>query len=178
MRNKNFLFGKKYRGWLSYFYCSCYILFSLTIVYTDKALASDEFKRVPKTRVSKVKWEMGLRQVKKCAFLQFLPFFWPIMMILQSGEWRRSCETLKNNQICQKFGKKWRDEPCSTCLKLMPSCLNPFFGWLRVPENPILGSRPVTTKHPNCFVCCCFSPGIYYYFVCKYIFIVLYLCKH
>lgn len=53
------------------------------------------------------KWVEGKSNM---AFLNFLPNFWYILylMIFQRGACRKWWGTLKNHQILQKLGKKWR----------------------------------------------------------------------
>ena len=58
---------------------------------------------------------MGLRQVRQW-FSSFLPNFW-----------LSACSTLKNHQICQKFGKKWRKALCNLLNKHISKSRNPEF---------------------------------------------------
>ena len=64
---------------------------------------------IPETRVSGFgtgssaleKWLFGK------SFLQFLPIFYHVYLIVfQNETHRRCCKTLKNHQICHEFGKK------------------------------------------------------------------------
>ena len=61
-------------------------------------------EQVPDFRVPAVQWGNELRQVEQ-GFSSFFTKFLPYLMIFQSGVHR----TLKNHQIWQKFGKKWRN---------------------------------------------------------------------
>ena len=56
-----------------------------------------------------VLWRNGLKASWTRLFLIFWPNFLPYLRNFQYGVMnRRCCETLKNHQIWQKFGKKWR----------------------------------------------------------------------
>ena len=64
----------------------------------------------------------------------------PETWVLEAS-WRNECRYVEHgfsSDFCRKVGKKNEEKPYSTCLK------NPFFGWFRVLENPMLGTRSVT----------------------------------
>ena len=73
--------------------------------------------------------------------LYILAIFLVYVMIFQSGACARSAEIWKNHQICQKIMRQKLEKSPS----LVQLALKPFFGWLRVPANPISGKRLVTT---------------------------------
>ena len=52
-------------------------------------------------------WDMGLRQVEQ-GFSSFFAKCLAYLIIFQSFTAPSGCSTLKNHQICQKFGKEWR----------------------------------------------------------------------
>ena len=60
---------------------------------------------------------MGLRQVEQ-DFSSFFANIWHIWRFFKEEHVKsRHCETLKNDEICQKFGKKWRNALFNACLK-------------------------------------------------------------
>ena len=60
------------------------------------------------------KWALGMLIVEQ-GLSSFLAIFSAYLMILQCRTLQRQCESLKHNQICQKYSKK-NENPCWTCL--------------------------------------------------------------
>ena len=79
--------------------------------------------------ISKEQWvELKLEKVFLHFPTEFCHFWWFL----------RHCRSLKNHQIRQTFGGKWR----KTMLNLCPAA---FSGWFYVPEFSISGTWPITT---------------------------------
>ena len=96
--------------------------------------------QVPKTWLSgfwKCLGEMGLRQVERGLSSIFGEKIWHIFVDLR--QWG-CCKALKKIIISQKkSSKRWRKA-------LFNLLYTHFFGWFRITENPISGTRSVTSN--------------------------------
>ena len=92
---------------------------------------------------------MPLTNGFEASFLIFLPIFFGKFNDL--GPHRKHCQSLKNHQICQKFGQKWK--------KFVP-----IFGWFRVPENLFSGTWSITIYDiKNQMLCTSKNPSASYH---------------